>query len=241
MSPLVSAPNRGYSDWQRVSNFDSGVLWSDASVGVSTQVQSPVLDMSRYAYLGGLIGVGNGAAVVTVTWYADVAATVQLGFRAFSLQFTKLSPAQIRIPNLGPFAQVVISSIGGPPFNNHATIIGTNRYHPLEFIPPNPYLIRQQASPIGAGASVTVTPQQYYSGPMMVWFEPGNAGMTATLENLQPDANVDLIAQIIAASVNQTIVTTWIAPPGSWFIQVNNPGGATTYYLTATPSLTGSD
>jgi hypothetical protein len=241
MSPLVAAPNRGYGDYQRIANWDSGVQWSVSSALGNANIQSPVLDFSRAAYIGGFMNVTGNPLLVSIGWCADPGFTVFMGTRQFIVSPLMGFPAMLRIPNLGPFAQITVQSITGNNFQLFTQILSTNRVHPLEFIPRQPVVVDQQNVAVAANVSVPVYPTDYYSGPMSVWVDFNQAGMNASLQALNSVNVWDFIDERPPTTVAGVATYVMVAPPGAWrFLVTNNNAAATNYYLTATPSTTGA-
>lgn len=240
MCPLVVAPNRGYADYQRVDNYDTGVLWNNPGVLSNATVVSPVLDVSRFGYLGGTVAVAAGTqANVAVSWFADAGITVVLGQRTFALQNTGAAPAQIRFPNLGPYCRFTVTSATGAAFNFTATIIATNRLHPLEMIPTASSLFAASGKALAIGGTDTYFPASYCAGPVQLWIDTGGVSVELTILGALSNAN----SYVLWRNQSQTTLTTdiVIVPLGVWFAQVfNNAGAAVTYSIAATSSLTGA-
>ena len=240
MSPLVSAPNRGYADYQRVGNYDTGTLWTVDTGPGQTLVTSPVLDVSRFAYLSGHLTCNTNQCSCAVLWWADAAATISIGARVFRLSDQIGGTALIRLPNLGPYCNFQFTQAGAPTFAIRTYVIATNRVHPLEFIPGNPVLIDQQTAAIGASSTSTVYPSDYYAGPVSVWYLPAYASGDVNIQVLTSGGTWDYIARL-ANSAAGSFLTTMIAPPGAWRVIVsNNTAGASTYTLGVTPPTTGA-
>lgn len=239
MCPLIVAPNRGYADYQRVGNYDSGVLatlnFGPTNVGSQTQM----IDVSRYAYLGGSLQCTLASVQVTILWYADVLGTVQVGERTFAVNANVSNPAQLRLPNLGPFCLVAFTAISGANYTVTGRVFGTNRVHPCELIPLFPQLltISSRASAINQVDNFWLN--GYFSGPMQIWAISGGLNLTYSLFYMAPDGSTPFVWQ----APLQTVLTTAfvIAPPGPLLAQiVNNSGSAATYSLSITPSLSGA-
>lgn len=241
MSPLAPTGTRGYTDWQRVSNYDSDPIWQTFGPATVGGIQSGIQDVSRFAYLGGSIQCSTQAVVVQCTWYADAAGTEQIGTRSFTLSAAVGGFANLRLPNLGPFINVFILSATGANANVDVLLLGTNRVHPLEFIPARPLLINQQAVPIAASATLTVFPQDYYAGPAQWWVD-NPTGVTALLRFSVLDITGTTVlfhqAQIAASGDTSGNV---VLPPGSWSVAIiTNPTGNGNYYLTVRHPVTGA-
>lgn len=237
----ISAPgSRGYGDWQRVDNWDSDPILQEFINPTVGGITSGVLDVSRFAYLGGSVQVTGGTCLMQVNWYADQALTEQIGSRRWTLGAPPGSPCSMRVPNLGPFCTVGFFLIGGAPLAD-VLLIATNRYNPLEFIPQFPLLVSQQNVTIAAAGSLTVTMGDYYAGPVQ-WWVANPTGSVAMLRFnfIDVDGTNKTIyqAQIpVTADTNGTA----IVPPGIWSaVLINNSGAAANFFLTVRHSVTGA-
>lgn len=240
MSPLVSSPARGYADWQRLDNWDSAPLFSETNIDIAGTHSSPVLDVSRYAYIGGYDISNANPAVVGFNWFADAAATITLGGVEFLLSPLIQDFAQYRLPNLGPFLQVSWAQVVAGHPSHTCRLIGTNRAHPLEFIPEGPLQYNIQSVALAAGAVVNIYPTDYYAGPMRVWGFFG-AGFQWSLQTLLPDGTWIFIDQSPPTTVTTDVSAVTITPRGAWRFQIFNGGGAPfNYSFAAQPSQTGS-
>lgn len=240
MSPLNAPPLRGYTDEQRVDNWDEGLIWSQNTTVGAGPYTSTVQDVSRYAYLGGVIGVGSSDASVSIIWYEDQAATIVLASRKFVLSHLITNLAQPRLPNLGPFVQITVTSLVGANFSLLAKLFGTNRVHPLEFIPINPVIMSQQSAAIGASATVITYPIDYYAGPAQLVLE-ANVSIQPIAQFLDLSGNWDSfwVVPPIAASVWTPY--TLVIPPNAWRLEVaNQTAGAGLFSAILTPPTTGA-
>ena len=237
--PLISSPNRGYADWQRVENYDSGTLFTTFGYNAGDDQTSPILDMSRYACVGGYDINQSGPCNVLMTWYADAAGTVPLGSRSFQLSQLIIRPAQYRIPNIGPFLQIEWTQLGAGNLIHTCNIIGTNRQDPTIFIPYDSLMIDQQNAFLGANASQDTYPSSYSSGPHGVCVL-ANQNMLVTFITLSAGNTWDTFYQQLVTA-GEKLVDTVVTPNGAWKANVmNEAANVTTYYLTAVASSTGS-
>lgn len=238
--PIVQPPARGYPDWQRISNWDSPILWNYGYLHNNTQFFGPIMDVSTFGYLGGTIQEAFAQSNWTAIWYEDPLAAVQLGAITFQLSTLMQLPMQLRIPNLGPFCQVNGNGVGGAFYTVQTRVMATNRVHPSQIISQNPVLIDQQVALIGAAASVAVYPAGYYSGPMRIWFQPTQIGQVY-LQYLNAAGNWDYVDGTAQLAANSDSELTWMAPIGAWRIVVTNAAAVpASYYLAVTPSTSGS-
>jgi hypothetical protein len=241
MSPLVLSPNRGYADYQRIDNYDEGLVWNENPGPINFAVNSPVLDVSRYSRLGGFMQVGLQGMLVELSWYADSAGTVGLGSKQFMLTNLINDAMQPLMINMGPFCKV---SLQGAAAGNYQPIIklyGTNRDHPLEFVPMQAVLIDEQLLGIGANGTQTIYPSDYYAGPLNVWYQPAFASGAVAFEYLTIANAWDLFDHTTQTVASADYRYTTITPTGAWRVIVgNNTAAASDFYLAATPTLTGS-
>lgn len=240
MSPLVSAPNRGYADWQRLSNMDTGVLFNQVVAAQNAPPFSPIIDVSRYEFLGGQAFMSNGQANVRLQWYADAAGAVTMGQRSFQLTSQIPAAAQLRLPNLGPFVQWVWSAPGVSTFSGTVNLIATNRYHPLEFVPTSPVLFQLS----GGAAPVNNTiymPNDYYAGPVSYWYNPAYSTGFLQLQWLDNQGNWQNIYSSVQTAANTETPGIAVTPPGAWrIVTFNGSGVASTHYIGVVQSQTGS-
>lgn len=240
MSPLAVPPNRGYADYQRIGNYDSAPLFNQVVGPQNTQFTSGILDVSRYAYLGGRITPNGGDFSVQLTWFADAAGTITLNWRTFQITPNIAGNATLHIPNLGPFVQLQLTAIGGANYTTTIVLIGTNRVHPLEFIPRNPLLLSVQNLAIAANSHVIIYPSDYYAGPVQ-WLIQANVATPWAVEfdSLQPDGTYPAIYQLSGNSADTP--GTALTPPGAWrAIVYNTDVAAHNFWFVVTPSMTGA-
>lgn len=238
MTPLVAAPNQGYPDWQRIVNWDSPTLWAVPNSPQVTGFQSPVLNVSRYGYLGGRLGLDAGTAYCTILWFSDAAGTLEVGQYTITLAQAVTNLAQFRIPNLGPYCQLQFTSLLAPNFTPRGLILATNRPHPLPLVPLNAWLIQTINQALGASLTATLAPSDYYAGPADVWFF-GSQLDSVTFYSLSYAGNYQQF-EFMATSTNANSSKQIMLPGGAWEVIVANANGlAGTFSLTVVPSLTG--
>lgn len=240
MCPLVAAPNRGYNDYQRTSNFDTGVLWNDARGANHNHFISGILDVSRYAYLG--IGTQEilSSHTFAVTWFSDDGGSTLLGVRSFQIISNIQNAAQMRIPNLGPFCTLEWIAFGVTNYNVITNAWGTNRVYPLEFIPRGALVVDRQNIPIGAGTAITDYPTDYYSGPVQVGLYNTIGPGTFVLRYLSQVGVWTVFDQVAVPAAATFVRFTTVVPGGAWRTEFTNPGAASNYYVEIAPSPTGS-
>lgn len=236
--PLMSAPSRGYTDWQRVENWDSGVLFSNNGAAAITGDGTGLLDVSRYAYLSGFDEVTGGNVQATYAWFADAAGLVGCGGRTIMFEGQNSRQAQYRLPNLGPYVQIGWQLATGASFNHTCVIMATNRAHPLEMIPGNSLLIYESNFNLPAGDTF-LYPGTMYTGPVQIWTHALGASVILVLQMMLSNGTYDAMIQLPGANGEQ--VFNWTAPQGAWRLRVANSGAAVPgVYLMATASLTGA-
>lgn len=240
MSPLVSAPNRGYTDYQRETNWDTGILWNLNVANTVVTQNSGMQNVSRYAYLGGFLNCTLNSCLLQAQWWADSTFTTLLGSRVFTLNGIVTIIGQCRIPNLGPFVSLRVSAFGGTQFSASLQFFATNRVYPLEFIPQDSLLLSLQGAVMPAGLT-NFYPAYYYDGPAQVWVDPAAAGTNLTLQRLNSSGVWDDVIQVEGLAANKSTPLTWVFPQGAWRMVTNNTSGAdSTIFLTVTPTMTGA-
>lgn len=238
--PLLAPPARGYADWQRTVNWDSDVLWQADSGDTTASYTSPMMDVGRYAYLGGWVKEGLSQCQLVVTWWSAFTGGVEMGVRTWTMDVNVGPDAQWRIPNLGPFVQIQVSSLNNQTYYFTGQVIGTNRYHPLETIPENPNFDPWENTAYTANGALWTYPKDYYVGPLSCSVNPITAGFVG-VEILTNAGNWLLVQGVQLAGGSGYSQVTFVTPPGAWrfyFVNTNNTAGSVT--LRACPSLTGS-
>ena len=237
MSPIVAQPNRGYADWQRIANYDTPALLNTTNVG--TPYAPSALDVSRYSHVGFFIGQQAVPQFITFEWFLDPALTQQCGQQFFVMDPSINAPMQGHYANLGPFLSVTANCIPNP---GHFTGLfwASNRDVGYPITPNHPVLIDQQNVTIGATTTIDIYPQDYYAGPVTVWFSTDFAAGAFRIFYENVSASWDILVQIALSATGDNRLTT-IVPAGAWRCDAINSGGAAGhYYLTVTPSLSGS-
>ena len=228
MSPITGSPNRGYADWQRVSNWDNTPFDSNLVLPINGTVSTPVTDCSRFAYIGGFARANTHPILLTLSWYTDAAGVNQVGLRQLSLDHRITNANQFRVPNLGPYVQAVWQ----PNVTNGGlltdTLFLTNRFHPLEFIPQKDTLLNVNNFTVNNGVTDTRYPTDLYAGPIQVWTTVPATGWGLTMWHGISDA-ISTQAYGEVLPVNNS-VRTLVTPPTSWFLQVLNGSGANGAY-----------
>lgn len=241
--PIQNAPNRGYAEWQRIANYDTAPIFISALFNTAPTQTMTIQDVSRFAYLGGRDLSQTQPSTVTLQWFSDVASSSLLGNRTFQLSPLIQDAAQYRLPNLGPFVTASWSTLTGANLNHTVTLIGTNRSHPLEFIPTNPILLDDQGASLAANQTVTLYPQDYYAGPLAMYFAPSVASDLA-LEILNASNVWDTFwSQPGATPVagGSILDTSTVTPAGAWRVQIiNTTASAGTFSITLIPSMSGA-
>lgn len=238
MSPIAKPPFRGYDDYQRTANMDDPVLFAESAVVHSLNFTTPVLDVQRYAYIGGFDNVSTAMCNVEIAWWLTPSGTQNAGQRNWTLDSVVDAIAQYRIINLGPFVTFTWATTLAGAFTHSCRLFPTNRQFPVEMIPTAGLLVDQQATTIGASSTNTHYPQSHYAGPVDVWFECAASPLSVTLLSLTTAGSYDPFSRFDTATGNNAETRT--VPPGAWRVDIGNSGAATSYNLTVTPSTTGS-
>lgn len=239
--PLVSSPNTGYPDGQRIENYDSGLLAEMANIAGPGPYVSTLINMQHYAACAGNLACTVNPCACTLAWYDDIATDIQAGLRTMALS-PLIQPGNggMLLPNLGPFLQITFTNIGGLNFTGEAIIFGSNRVSPIPFIPTNSALIDQQNAAIAANSTATLYPTDYYAGPAQVSIFLSQGG-GAAIDILNTNGNWDVIGGPSAIAANVWSISQIVVPPGAWRLQVANlSANAGTYYAVVVPTLTGA-
>lgn len=236
--PLGSGPV-GYSDWQRISNWDGPVIWELLTKAITGEAESAVIDSSRYGYIGGRAFITAEPFRLSFTWYADKAATKPLGERWVEIDPNITQPVQLRIPNMGPFVKVALLGKEGTS-KGIATLrlYLTNRVDPLQLIPRQVLLLTHRKE-AGDPELVTVYPTDYFAGPVTCHIETEGAGTNAFLE-VERGPGIWATTDLMQVPATTTFGTQrLIVPPGAWRLTVSSaPGKALNVDILA--SMTGS-
>ena len=236
---INSPPLRGYDDWQRTVNYDSGALYNNAAISTPPIVTVLGLNMSRYACVGGEISCATGAMNVALLWSVDSLQTEPVATRNFVLIPNNNLIAQINIPNLGPFLRARFISITGGVSTGSALLIGTNRELPYQMIPNDVVLIPDTTTNVPANGSVAVYPNDYYAGPVRLDVNPAAAG-AYQIQYLNT-ANVWTNMFIYTPAVGAETVIQSQTPMGAWRVLIQNlTAGAANFILNMAYSPTGA-
>lgn len=238
MSPIQDSPQQGYTDYQRIVNYDSGILVNGGS-GATNAYGTVAIDVSRYAYVSGTLSVTTNLAVVKHAWYADEALTVPVGNRTYAIDPATTPSQQFHIPNLGPWYQATVSGFGANLIGCSLKLFASNRPVPIEAIPTEPTLLLIGGDSVASNGENDYRGVGYYSGPAKVWAY-SDGGVLVTAQVLDTAGGYQSFWQVnVGATANVT--DTIVVPHGSWFVKVHNFGAsATDIYLGIVPSPSGA-
>lgn len=229
----------GYPDGQRIQNWDGVLGWNLPIQAVPNPLTSPVMDVSRYASVAGQMQCPVGQALLTFTWYADQARTLQLGARQIVLSANIASIGNYLLPNMGPFLQVQVVSIGAGVANVALTVSPSNRQRVLELLPQFPAQVTITNETLAANATNTHYPQEYVAGPVYC-HATANQAWTLRLEYLN-NAGVWTTLFALIETAAGVFFGSFPVPLGAWRIDVqNNTATATTDTIRLWQSPTGS-
>lgn len=226
----------GFQDWQRHSGWDSSLFVASSNLVVPPGgYTSGRLDMRQWERIAGSMKSPTNLVQVSFNWYASPTAVQSIASRTMLVRPETIGLCAFSLPNWGPFLEVTVGAAGAVGFTLYAYLFGTNRTPESEFVPQGPDLINQHAAPIGAAATITLHPT-FYAGRVHVWFF-GTLSMTVIVRRyLDLAGTVGYVEEYTALPAATDEHFELVVPPGSWWIDVQNPGAATTYYLTAMPS-----
>lgn len=240
MCPLVSAPARGYSDYQRLENFDTGILENFVTPGNNASFSSPVIDVSRFAYFCGEIREQSTQSAWAFNYFLDSLGSVFIGGYNFTCAQAGAQAGQLHIPNLGPFVQILVQAIGGVNFQASGSLFASNRVTLTQLIPPLPQLVIVNNFNMPAG-NTNFFPNAMYAGPARLMMVSPVASTIIALEYLDTGGNYFILDEYTSGAVNAPLQATIICPLTAWKIVVNNPGVATVgLFVAVTPSVTGA-
>jgi hypothetical protein len=236
--PLLASPNRGYADWQRIQNYDSGSLLSVSRLLSATPVLLPAIDVSRYLAIGGTIDPANAAMLVTFNWYLDVGLTELVGTRSMTIDVHFDLPPCFRLPNLGPFLQLTVQTLGGVG-QVSVSLFATNREAAYDLVPQTPTLLNEIGVTIAGGASGTFYPSCPFCGPAELFvYGPESYEWAINVLTVAPSyTNFAFGAQAGGDPINQIV----LLPFSACNVTVTNASGTSAAYdVVLVPSTSGS-
>lgn len=239
--PLVAAPNRGYSDWQRIQNYDTGELYTVTNTTTPTQT-STIQDVSRFSTLGQYITGSGGVLRINTVYYLDAAGTIPVGGKeSFFPSGGAGGGVALRETIQGPFVKVQWATIGGGNLNNTFLIFANNRGIPPDVLTGIQMICSQQAvsAPVGLTAPVTLGAG---AGPAQVWFQDDNTGrLVFEIRATNPSTgNNDFIDEMVSAPAPGARYLVNLPLLGYSFAVSNSNAAAVTYYLAVSLYPTGS-
>ena len=224
----MSTGPQGFPDYQRVVNWDSSALINDTGTARVGSFTYPAVFVGRYAYLAMVAAVrGVPNCRMTVTWFSDAALSIGLGSVNIMLDPNNSGNCQLRLENLGAFAQITLASVGVANFTSHMTVIGSNRPYNIPVVPSDAGVIFNSVGVIGAGASVPIVPDTYFAGNGILSILPAAAPVTAELRGMDLGGTYRGWATVSAAANVRASVQT-LFPMGAWEIVLTNTGGVNT-------------
>jgi hypothetical protein len=202
--------------------------------------------VSEYRNVGGAIGLDPegpfSRGTIKFRWTSDAAGERQVGAQGIPMTSLIISNYLLNIPNLGAYLRVEYKPYFGP---NPITmnLFGTNVDRTL---PGDTILIEDTDRAVGAQATYTVYPCDYFAGQVSVYFEAVRTEVIAGVPALVPvpEARVTFYA-VNLTDDNRKMLTmgpgraSVITPMGTWFCVVWNPLTVPiTYTLAVVPLLT---
>lgn len=231
----------GYSDYQRIVNWDGPLVWEILTKAITGEANSGVINCARYGYIAGRVSLTGEDFQLRMEWFSDEAATKQLGQMVMTLSPSVQNPAQLRIPNMGPWVRVVLEGKeGAAKCTATARLFLSNRIHPLQLIPVAPMIFRSTHT-YAVSENLFIGPFDYYAGPAEVNYETNVAGTVTLVLEAEPAPGVVVAFCILRFTEAQLSgQAKVIIPPGMWRIRVANGAGERTINVNVTASLTGS-
>lgn len=229
----------GYSDYQRIVNWDGPVIWEILTKAVTGEAESAIADCSRYGYILGRAFLTGEPFRLTFRWFLDEGATKPIGERWVELDPNIGQPAQLRIPNMGPWVQVHLEGKEGASKCTATIRLGlTNRTDPLLVIPRQPLLLARNKAAADPEAD-TFYPTDYYAGPALCHIEDEGQNVRCFLE-VATGPGIVSTADLIESPAGPIFTDQKIIlPPGMWRITGISAVGKT-FALRVTASYTGS-
>lgn len=231
---------RGYPDWQRVSNWDGPVFYSANAVLHKGSAALPApINVDRYSSVEGKIRALKNPVKVTFVWLSAASGGVTIATRRFEVDPLIVNACNLHLPSLGPWLSVEWNPAeAATEWELTATLLLTNREYPLEMVPLESLLLNASHEFTEAGA-FAVYPTTYYAGPIRLLLSQSVvATLTAKLE-VETGAGVWVPIDTVAITGAETKVVTMVAPLGAWRV-VLEATAATTAICRATASSTGS-
>lgn len=234
----------GFPDWQHQRPLDGPLLLDvNALASLQANIFGPVY-VGRWARIGGDLFVTNQLAQWTFTWYADQAATKQLGQRIFITDPGIGAHLTFMLPNLGPWVTVsygCANVLPTPVITTH--LFGTNREQPVEVFSIGPQLGSRWPVTVLNGTANDWYLDGYHCGPANLHVEPtgdvlasfeciiDNAGTLRSLAGAKvlagTLADIHCLMPASACKVRMSNTVGWGADLNVyWSVQQNWTGGS---------------
>lgn len=174
----------GYSDWQRVVDWDSPTIYSDSVEHTAGQTTaSGALDVRRFHGISITLTPTIETQRVEIIWYQESALANIIGSRRFFTSPLMPSRCQCQLVNLGPIVQVKITCLGER-WRSNVLVTASNRQRPTEVIPTTEILHSILNGTIEATTTTTAYAQSYFSGPVSILYSDIAARVSFTIEVL---------------------------------------------------------
>lgn len=234
--------NKGYADYQRIVNWDDSPFSFGKQATLKEVTNLGTFDVSRYAYLAGNIGgrflKENGMIEWEFTWSLDEEGKEIVGQRIFFTHEIN-GPAQLRIPNMGPWVTIVAKPFTTPVKTN-LTFFPTNRSYPYELLPKKSLLVEAVETAVLSKAVKQFFMEEYFAGPAVIYLKSLKEAGVLTV------STVDLLTNYVNVGIVEVpaLGQTWakvVLPFGPCRLNLENTGAAESKYLiNAMASFTGS-
>jgi hypothetical protein len=234
----------GYPDYQRVVNWDGELLVANTERVLKEKLTLGPFNVARFGWLAGALGgrFAKGVAAIEwkFTWYNNETGSVEVGHRTFMTNPEITSHAQIHLPNLGPWLNIV-ANFAAVEVRTKLILQPTNRPYPTELIPQVATILPYTVKKIAKGGGAIYVPGSYYSGPAHMFVGSVGQEMAPALEVYNPEEAWEVAEQYTQTATNTRAVYTIVIPTAPWRISVTNLGAAETEVgVSVTPSMTGS-
>lgn len=164
---------------------------------------------------------------VTMTYFMDDAATIQIAQRTYGLSAFNISPSFWTSPVLGPYMTVGIQTAAGHAPACTLIAAGTQRIGPTFPVPNLEGLVEQFAMALPAGIATNIDFSFLYAGPVHVSFNTAAATGNWTIQWQDLTGTGHILAQRVwSAAPQDTLIGPLYVPPAHLFVSVKNTTGA---------------
>lgn len=223
----------GYPDFRRQIDYDTTapyITWS-AFNAFSTETFGP-FNLGNFAYLSGRLSAPATGMQFDFQFYEDPALTVFCGRRLLRFDPAGVVGGNFRIPALGRYVLVVLSTAGAVNVALTGMLQGSNRPTANEIIPEDAILTAQNNIFVGLGATVTAYALSMASGRATMSFSTVGQPGKLVLQGYQSGFTYVPLASVrLAAASDITLDVT--LPLTQVRVLVTNTGAGNDNYTAA--------